>query len=203
MQRVMGVFVMKYLVICLLLLNSAHIAAESSDCNIEFHISDEDDDGTNIRNRPSGEVILVMPKAKETQHTVHASQLKGGWWRVERIHHEAGAEILVNNAWIHQSVLGTGVDDGEVITDENNNIRLITPIYSKPTYRSKSGQYMKLRGETEILGCTGMWLKVMHIHEGKSIIGWWAPEDQCSSTVTNCHNGSSGEETGTDIWGNK
>lgn len=47
-----------------------------------------------------------------------------------------------------------------------------------------------------------MWLKIRHTYQGKTLAGWWAPEDQCASVVTNCINGSSGEDTGTDSWGN-
>ena len=86
--------------------------AGSDICNIRFHISDQDDAGTNIRSQPNGNVILIIPKAKETNHNIYASRLMGSWWKISKIVLEGGAEMEINDAWIHQSVVGTGLDDG-------------------------------------------------------------------------------------------
>lgn len=193
---------MRYMLLSLLAFFPVAAPAENSGCNIHLHVSDEDPSGTNIRNAPNGEVVLTLPLAKETSHEVHAIEYRDGWWRIDTISHEHGTTIALDEGWVHKSVIGTGLDDGEVVDDGQGGVRLVTPIYSQPTYRSKSGKFMMHGGKTEILGCSTMWLKIRHTYQGESLVGWWAPEDQCESVVTNCSNGSSGEDTGTDSWGN-
>lgn len=197
-----GIANMRYMLLSLLALFSLTVSAENEGCDIRLYISDNDPSGTNIRKSPKGAVLITLPLAKETFHGLHATEFKDGWWKVGQISHELGSEISINKGWLHNSVVETGLDDGEIVDDGLGKMRLNTPIYSQPSYKSKTGKFMKYDGKTEILGCSKMWLKIKHTYQGSSITGWWAPEDQCANPVSNCANGSSGENTGTDIWGN-
>ena len=79
--------------------------------------------------------------------------------------------------------------------------RYSTPIYTGPTYAKKSGVRVHMDAEIEFVGCHGPWVKISHRYEGVHTLGWWAPEDQCTNTVTNCHKSEEGEMPGIDSYG--
>ena len=81
--------------------------------------------------------------------------------------------------------------------------RYSTPVYTSPTYAKKSGVRVHMDAKVEFVGCHGPWVKISHRDKGKHTLGWWAPEDQCPNTVTNCHKSDEGEKTGVDSDGNR
>lgn len=194
---------MKYILLIILGLYSTFLLADNDNCSIRLYVNDQDALGTNIRKSPNGMVLFSLPQAKETAHYVHATQFKNGWWRLDSVDHEAGVQISIKEGWVHGSVVNTGLDDAEFVDDGNGGLRLITQIYSQPSYKSEKLQFMVRGSKREIIGCSGMWLKIRQTHDAKSAVGWWSPEDQCASAVTNCANGSAGEDSGKDIWGNR
>ncbi len=193
----------KYSMVLVLGFSSSLLAASEDDCDIRLYVSDPDAAGTNVRNGPGGQVAFIIPAAKETFHAIHAIEFKNGWWKIDRVDLEAGTGLSLSDAWIHGSVVRTSTDDGEIVDDGNGVVRMITPIYSQSRYQGRTGKYLMLDGTTEIIGCSRMWLKIKHTHNGSATIGWWSPEDQCPNPLTNCVNGSDGEMVGKDRWGNR
>ena len=177
--------------------------AQSQECDISLRVEDTSKTGTNIRMEPKGTVLFALPQALETFHGLHVVGYKNGWWKLNKVYHELGSTIAIEEAWIHKSVATTGHDDGEMKADGQNGMMLTTPIYAGPTYAKKTGVLMNIKGKIEFIGCSGRWLHIKHQFAGKTTTGWWAPEDQCHNSVTNCLNGSKGEETGVDQEGNR
>jgi hypothetical protein len=187
------------------IVSTSILSAENCGCSIDFYINDTDTSGTNIRVAPGGTIVSKIPYAKESFHSIHAVEFKNGWWKIDYIELEDDTEKTVLNGWIHKSVLGVDLDDGEFIENKDGTIKCITPIYSKPTYTVKSGLFMSgnTDGKRILTGCYGKWLKIKQIVDNDTISGWWAPEDRCSNPLTNCINTRAGEMSGIDEWGNK
>lgn len=192
----------------LLFCSVVSFAAENCGCDVWFAIDDPDTTGTNIRSAPKGTVIMKIPFADDTFHSVHAVEFQNGWWKIDSVSFQSGKQTALKQAWIHNSVVTTGLDDGELYYDSEGQNKLVdgqyvltTPIYTAPSYKSKSGKVRQ--GSVQIIGCFKSWLKIVQTYKGEKTVGWWSPEDQCPNLVTNCCGSNSGEKTGTDLYGNQ
>jgi len=172
-------------------------------CSVNLMLNPSAKTGVQIFNAPNGKPILIVPPAEETFHMVHVVDLKKGWWKIDALGPDIGEKVSFDEAWVQIGNTESEHDDGEITSDKDGKPMLSTPVYAGPGYAKKTGGKMMLNVPVDLSGCKGPWLKFSQTRDGKTVAGWWAPEDQCPNSVTNCVNGDKGERTGVDDMGNR
>ena len=155
-----------------------------------------------IHSKPDGTVLFTDNWWEaETFRTVRVIGYEEGWWKIDTTLLESAPQLATNEGWVRVS--HTLFSIGDVESGGMTGRRYSTPIYTGPTYAKKSGVRVHMDAGIEFVGCHGPWVKISHRYEGVHTLGWWAPEDQCPNTVTNCHKSEEGEMTGIDSDGNR
>jgi hypothetical protein len=155
-----------------------------------------------IHSKPGGPVLFTDNWWEaEIFRTVRVVGYEKGWWKIDTSRLESAPKMAINEGWIRVSHTLFAIGDVEI--GRMTGGRYSTPIYTGPTYAKKSGVRVHKDAEIEFVGCHGPWVEISHRYEGTHTLGWWAPEDQCPNTVTNCHKSDEGEKTGVDSDGNR
>jgi hypothetical protein len=145
----------------------------SCGCSVEAFIEDPDTTGTNIRVAPKGALLEVLHPSREEVGTMQLEIecSRDGWLRVGIPSGKDG--------WIFGGLMAMGTRnyDGSELA-----------LYSKPdTLSAVSGV---LHGESLVFvkGCRGSWAYVEYKSEKGTVVkGWFRPDMQCASPVTNCN----------------
>ena len=171
-------------------------------CGVVLVLETPTHEATPIHSEPGGPVLFTDNWWEaETFRTVSVIGYEKGWWKIDTTHLESAPQMDINEGWIRVS--HTLFSIGDMETGRMTGGRYSTPIYTGPTYAKKSGVRVHKDAEIEFVGCHGPWVKISHRYEETHTLGWWAPEDQCPNTVTNCHKSDAGEKTGVDSDGNR
>ena len=169
-------------------------AKAETPCNLRLMVK-ADKGSTEIWSSPKGGLLFTLPVATYKNHTIEVIDQQSDWWRISSIGHELSPSMTLEEGWIRMSDTESGFGDGEYGPGSS---LLTTPIYSAASYAKKSGFLMHPKATIKLLSCKGPWLQINHQHNDITTIGWWAPEDQCPNSVTNCHKENKGELTGED-----
>ena len=158
----------------LFLTSTAPVAGQARGvaCDISATVDDPDPNGMNVRATPStrSPVLRVVPTDASGVAVIRES--RGDWFRVASITDEiSGTELFRGDGWVHSSLLG--------LTVANGNTRL----YAAPNMRSRVLRTLVPDGTAiTLVGCSGQWAKVRA--EGRE--GWLSPSGQCSNPLTTC-----------------
>jgi hypothetical protein len=171
-------------------------------CRVTLVLETPTHEATPIHSKPGGPVLFTDNWWEaETFRTVRVIGHEKGWWKIDTTLLESAPQLAINEGWVRVSHTLFAIGDME--TGGMTGRRYSTPIYTGPTYAKKSGVRVHMDAKIEFVGCHGPWVKISHRFEGVHTVGWWAPEDQCPNTVTNCHKSEDGEMTGIDSDGNR
>jgi uncharacterized protein YecT (DUF1311 family) len=150
-------------------------------CNAEAYIIDEDPNGLNVRNAPSGngQIISRIPYRVDGT-TAHIIDAKKGWFKIDGWQ-EFNLSAKFNDdteAWIYAKLLGLDIVGGGVT------------LYTQPSTQSPIKGKISPENYKEIkslLDCQEEWLLVeIKLKGGKRLKGWLAPEEQCANPLTTC-----------------
>ena len=152
--------------------------AQTTACDVQLNITDQDPTGLNIRASPGGAVLAAV-KAKGRWVQVEVTGQNGAWARIktatEYSDENAGGTLRWKGAgWVAFSKLGIDHFDGR------------TRIRAAPN--DQANVLLSLEGADDstappaeaILGCDGSWLKV----RVKGVVGW--TDYFCSNELTTC-----------------
>jgi SH3-like domain-containing protein len=152
--------------------------AETTHCDVQLNITDQDPAGLNVRASPGGAVIAAV-KAKNRWVQVEVTGQSGAWARIKSAtlysDEDAGGTLLwKGSGWVAFSKLGIDHFDGR------------TRIRTAPSEDAKV--LLSLEGYDDstappaeaILGCDHYWLKV----RVKGVVGW--TNYYCSNELTTC-----------------
>ena len=158
-----------------LTLNTAAAAAPeaaSVACDISVLVADTDPNGMNVRAAPSTRARVLQIIPVDASGLAVVREQRGAWFRIAGISNaETGENLFRGIGWVHRSLLGLGVANGD------------TRLYAAPDSRSQVLRTL-VADETPItlIGCSGQWAKVRA--EGR--VGWLSPSGQCSNPLTTC-----------------
>jgi SH3-like domain-containing protein len=163
------------LILAAIFLSSSAYGAENS--LMELLVSDQDPNGTNVRETPGGKIGRVISYYTNTDEEIEMRsvqllrQREGKWFLVELKDRYVG--------WMHQSVLGTcasGTEDGD------------PPIFSQPI-DSQSYLIAKVNDGTPLnfIEVKGNWVKVSYdYYTGKKMTGWMMKHTVNSNPYNDC-----------------
>ena len=146
---------------------------------LEVAISDTNGDVTNIREKPSGKVIMTISTEGTYQTTV--CEVSKQWWYICRPIHqyepeEKDIDIPETGGWIHGSVLvlGTRNYGGQELQ-----------LLAEPTKGAKAVFSFKEELTFHPIDKKGEWIKVEN--KEKKATGWIESKWLCGNAVTNCN----------------
>lgn len=152
--------------------------SEGSDY-LEVSISDTNGDFTNIREKPSGKVIMTISTEGTYQTTV--CEVSKQWWYICRPIHqyepdEKDIDIPETGGWIHGSVLvlGTRNYGGQELQ-----------LLAEPTKGAKAVFSFEEELTFHPIDKKGEWIKVEN--KEKKATGWIESKWLCGNAVTNCN----------------
>ncbi|WP_299683233.1 SH3 domain-containing protein [uncultured Tenacibaculum sp.] len=137
--------------------------------NLRVYVTDLDREGTNIREKAKGKVLLKL-KGDTDYYMLSVIKAKKGWFKVKKIWGVDWGFIELSDevGWIHYSVIGAAT-------------RRKVNVLSIP----KTGEVLgKIDQETSVKikdMCSG-WVKI----ESGNIAGWISSEWLCGNPVTTC-----------------
>lgn len=153
---------------------------EINDCVVSLNafVWDEDEGATNVRNSPSGDVILSLEANGDFELNIIGSM--DGWFKVHDIYSinaDGSIDIPGSYGWIHGSVIGIGTRNygGQplnVYVDADASSSVVVIIEEESIVRPKD--------------VCGDWVQIEYTNNGKTNIGWIEKEWLCGSAVTNC-----------------
>ncbi len=145
---------------------------------LKVFIYDPDTLPTNVRDNPSGDVILKLPKSDE--YEVWLNNEIDGWFKVESVEGINGDTYFENvNGFIHGSILGV---DTRNYGGEKINIYYESDANSQIKYSLFSESRLTLVSADQ----NGNWIKVRYNDKGTIIEGWIEQNWLCGSLRTNC-----------------
>ncbi len=166
---------MKYaqLILCFCLFSSTAFAQQHF-CKARGYVIDQDPQGLNVRRAPNGEILGALP----TDTEIEIQAMNNGWILISA---EAEPQYFPYNSfnglgWVYSRLVGVGTAYGP--SSGKVNLYAAPSTQSTPNAIINSGLF-----GLAIIDCDGAWLKVQTA-DGK--VGWLAPINQCSSSVTNC-----------------
>jgi len=142
-------------------------------CLTKAYVVDASEKGLNIRQKPnlSGKILGRLPK--NTQ--VNVLGMQGEWILISVVDPIAQKVDFSKEGWVYSSLLG--------VSSKGYN-RTSVSLYSQPSFRSRVVGKIPPSTETNILGCSGKWLRVdSKQHHYK---GWLEPKQQCAVAYTSC-----------------
>jgi SH3-like domain-containing protein len=144
-------------------------------CNVDAYVLDPDPKGLNVRDAPGveGRVVAVIPLDADGTNVHLTAASPNGWVQIDRAETIMGAVVFDKKGWVSGNMLG-------IMTRgyEGRGVKL----YDRPRARKAAGK-LPSEDEVKVAGCEGDWMRVKY----KSVSGWLAPADQCSSPVTTCN----------------
>ena len=154
------------------------IAVETKNCaaSLDVYLNDPALSGTNIRNKPKGDVIKKLIREDEDSHFfITVTESKEGWFKIEAVEDMEGAvEMDYTSAWIHGSVLGIDTRNygGEVVV-----------MYKEPyEYSKEVGGLKEQSYGLSVLEICGDWVKI----KSNELEGWVNEEWLCGNPLTTC-----------------
>ena len=142
-------------------------------CLTKAFVIDASGRGLNIRQKPNSLGKIMGRLAKSTE--VNVLGTKGEWLLISVINPIAQKVTFRSMGWVYSSLLGVstkGLDRASV------------SLYSQPSFRSDITGKIPPNTNTNILSCSGKWLRV----ESKEYHykGWLDPNQQCAAAYTSC-----------------
>lgn len=145
---------------------------------LEVTITDNDGDVTNIREKPSGKIVMSIPTNRLYQTTV--CEVHNKWWYVCRPIHQyepddKDIDLPETGGWIHSSVLTVstrnyGGQELQLLAEPNKEAKAVFSFKEELTFHP--------------IDKKGEWIKVEN--KEKKAAGWIKNEWLCGNAVTNC-----------------
>jgi SH3-like domain-containing protein len=163
----------------LLALIGAAAHAETTPCNVQLNVTDQDPAGLNVRASPEGQIVTAV-KAKSRWVRLEVTGQNGAWARIKSATLEADEndnnveQLLWKGAgWVAFSKLGVEEFDSRARfrAAPNDGAKVVL---------SLEGLGEATASAEAILGCDGDWLKVRI----KSVVGW--TNQYCTNQLTTC-----------------
>lgn len=153
---------------------------DNRDCivHLSAFILDPDQDPTNVRKSPGGDVIATL--APDTEHEVELEGLKDGWFMVTEIFSfddEEEVDLPEGKGWIHWSVIALSTRN---YGGQKLSLRAADNIDADIVYSFSEEKLVRP------LDVCGDWVQVEITQGSKSYKGWIEQEWLCGSAVTTC-----------------
>jgi Bacterial SH3 domain len=142
-------------------------------CSTKAYAIDSTKNGLNVRQQPNllGKILGQLPKSIE----VNVLGMQGKWILVSVIDPIAQQVDFHQEGWVYSSLLG--------VSSKGYDLKSVS-LYSQPSLRSRVIGKIPPNTDTNILGCSGKWLRVESKHH--QLKGWLEPKQQCAAALTTC-----------------
>ncbi|MDB2462728.1 hypothetical protein N9W61_01325 [Algibacter sp.] len=160
------------LTLCLVFFNVSFSQESKNDvCTVKPFKAyiDDKDDYSNIRESPSGSIVLKLNNTYGYGYTLNIIGYEKGWLKINGISGVDAYEISNFEGWIHGSIVGAGT---------THDIELL----DKPNSKTKIGT---LKGEQDAFKIKEVyceWIKV----DCNGLVGWVQSNKICGNPVTTC-----------------
>lgn len=149
--------------------------------NFSAYLNDPGEAYTNIRNKPSGDIVLQLPWGElEEEYMITVVEFVDGWFRIEGtiIGTEEDIEIPGGMGWVHPSV---------VATDTRNYDNQSISLYECPEETCKvTSTIDQESGGLKVLTACRDWVLIELSYDDYYRKGWMKTKWCCGNPLTSC-----------------